>query len=309
MRFIKLNIRTFLLVTTLFFIPSLLLAEEERVEKTYPLERDGKMYLENVYGDIAVKSWGKNEIKILAIKTAHEKEFLDDAAIDIKQTGGNIRVITRYSTSDVLSQPANLIVTYELFIPAEAQIKVKSLSGSIKAMEIGGFVDIETVNGSVDIITAKKGVKCKTIGGDIYLEEISGDAVLKSTSGKIRGQGVNGSIEADTVSGDIEILKLSSADEIQLESVRGSIELQGELIRGGIYSLNTISGRIRLTLPSTSDFELQTNAANGVIKCDFKLDDYDLISRHKLYGTLGNGESSLKLSSFSGDILIYKSDN
>jgi len=308
MKFIKFNISIFLLVMILFFIPSLLSAAEEKLEKIYPFERDGKMYLENVYGDIMVKSWEKNEIKILASKFADEKESLDDVTVDIKQTGGNIRIITRYSNSDAFSQPESLMVSYEIFIPAEAQIKVKSISGTVKTMDIGGFVDIETVNGMADIITAKSGVKCITIGGDINLEGIIGDTVLKSTSGKIRGNVVKGSVEADTVGGDIEITGLSSADEIQLESVRGNIDIQGELIPGGIYSFNTISGRIRLTLPSTSDFELQMNAANGIIKCDFELDDYNLISRHKLYGTMGNGDSSLKLSSFSGDILIYKSN-
>jgi len=303
----KFNNIIMLFVAILFCIPSILFAEaEEKIEKIYPLDSNGKVYLENNSGDIVIKSWGKNEVKILAHKIARNKKSLDKATIDINQTNGMIRIITRHHKSFDLFQSKDVSVYYDLFIPDKAKIRVKSLSGRVEAWEIGGFLDIETASGRIDIVRAKNGVKCKTINGDIYLEEITGDIVLKSTSGKITTEGVNGSVEANTVSGDLDINEVSSAEEINMESIKGNMEIQGELTPGGIYEFNTISGRIRLILPFTSDFELRTNTINGDIQCDFELDILDEITRNKIQGVAGKGSSSLKISSFSGDIIINK---
>lgn len=305
MKFLKFNIFILLFLTILFCIPSALFAEsEEKIEKTYPLDRDGKVYIENISGDIVVKSWGKNEIKILARKIAKNKQSLDKATIDINQTSRNIRIITRHQKSTGRSQSTNVSVFYDIFIPDRAQIRVKSISGGINAWEIGGPIDFETVSGRIEIVAAKRGVKCKTISGNIYLDSIIGDADLKSTSGKILVEDIKGSVEASTVSGRIELEEVSNAEEIEVESISGNIETQGELSSGGIYEFHTISGRIRLDLPPASDFELQTKTISGNIRCGFELNNSGKIERNKKQGVVGKGRSSLKIFSLSGDIII-----
>ena len=307
MKFIKVNIFIFLFLTTLFSIPSMLFAEsEEKIDKTYPLDRDGKVYVENVSGDITVKSWNKNEIKVLARKTAQDKDLLDKVTVDINHTAGNIRIITRYNKLTGISLSSNVSVYYDLFIPEKAQLRVKTISGKVQAWAIGAHIDIETVSGRIDAVEAGQGVKCKTISGPIHLEEITGSTSLKSASGKIIVDGLKGSVEANTVSGDIEIKELSLAEEIEMETIKGNMELQGELNAGGIYEFHTISGRIRLVLTPESDFELQTDTISGEIQCDFRLNAYSIFTRNRLQGVVGNGGASLKISSVSGDILVNK---
>ena len=308
MKFLKLNI--FILLSILFCAPSLLFAEtEEKIEKIYSLDRDGKVYVENESGDITVKSWQKNEVKLVARKIASDESLLNKATIDINQTNGNIRIITRYNKSPDMSQSTGVSVFYDLFIPDRARIRVKTVSGRVQAWEIGGRIDIETVSGRTEIVKAGKGVKCKTINGAINLDDITGRVSLKSTSGKITVYGLKGSVEANTVSGDIEIKESSFSDEIEMETIKGNMELQGELSPGGIYEFHTISGRTRLVLAPDSDFELETNTINGEIKCDFKLNVYAILTRNKLQGVVGKGVSSLKISSASGDILVTKGYN
>ena len=306
MKFLKYNI-FFFIITSILCIPSLLFAEsEEKMEKSYPLAMNGKVYVENISGDIDVKSWNKDEIKILVRKTAPDKDSLDGVTIDINQTRENIRIITRRNKSAGLSNSTNVSVYYDLFIPEKAQVRVKTISGSVTTLETGGSVDVETVSGRIEVVEAANGVKSKTISGGIYLDKIIGDADLESTSGEIIVDGIQGSVEANTVSGDIEINQISFADELEVESIKGNMEIQGELSPGGIYEFNTISGKIRVALAPLSNFELQTNTMSGVIQCDFKLNAYSIYTRNKLQGVVGNGGSSLKISSLSGDILIFK---
>lgn len=307
MKLLKSNIFLLLILSILLFIPPVLFAESaEQIDKAYPFSRDGKVYLENVSGNIVVKSWQKNEIKILARKVARDKSFLDNVTIDINRTNNNIRIITRHNRSLNLLQSTDVSVYYDLFIPDKAQLRVKSISGTVQTWEIGGRTDIETVSGRIEVVKSGQGVKCKTISGEINLEEIIGSAALESTSGKIFVYGLKGSIEANSVSGDIDIKESSLADEVAMETIKGNMEAQGELGPGGIYEFNTISGRIELSLPPVSEFELQANTINGDIRCEFELSEVAVYTRNKLQGVVAKGGSSLKLSSISGDILINR---
>ena len=324
MKVFKSYISLSLLVTILFCIPSFIFAKaQEKIEKTYTLDRDGKVYLKNISGDIVVKSWHKHEVKIIALKVARRERNLDDVTVDIHQTNGNIRIITSYHKPFSLFRK-HVPVYYELLIPDKAHFRLKTVSGSAQAREIGGFLDIKTTSGDIKIIkayngvkcktisgeieieTAKKSVKCKTISGDIYLEDITGDVDLETTSGKIAVRTIKGSFEVETVSGRIEVEAFSHAEEIGVETISGRIKLQGELSPEGIYEVDSFSGKTKIILPSASNFELRTKTFSGDIKCDFELAISDKIDRKNFQGIVGKGGARLIISSFSGDIRISK---
>lgn len=308
MKSLKLNICSLLFTAILLCIPSFLFAgAEERIEELYPLDKDGKVYLENVSGNVIVKSWSKNEVKILARKVAKKDGSLDKVTVDINRTDSNIRIITRYEKFAGLFNSENVSVHYDLIIPDKAQIRVKSVSGDVEALNIGGHVDIETVSGKIDVVEAGRGVKCKSISGSVYLEEITGDANLSSSSGTIRVEGIKGSVEANTVSGYIDLKEVSHAEGIDAESISGSIKMQGELSPFGDYEFKTISGGIMLYLPPKSDFEFHINTMSGNIQFDAKNFVVKLLNnpaRNKMQGIIGEGGASLKISSLSGGITI-----
>jgi len=277
-----------ILIITLLCIPSLLFAKaEEKIERTYTSDRDGKVYLEVKSGDIVVNSWDKNEVKIIASK---------NDTVDISHTEGNIRII--------ISRPRSF--HYELFIPDKAHLRVETASGRIKAREIGGFGDIRTVSGDIEVVTAKNGIRCKTVSGDIHLEKITGNAELKTTSGKITVEGIEGSIKADTVSGKIEMEEFSHAEEMEIESISGNIKLLGELSSGSIYEINSHSGNVEMRIPSDSNFELRVETFSGNLHCDFEIRVSGKIDRKNIQGIVGKGGASLISSSFSGNIRITK---
>lgn len=305
MKSLKLNSYVLLITVMLLCIPSFLYARaEERIEEAHPLDRDGKVYLENVSGDIIVKTWEKNEVKILARKVAKNEESLDKVFFDVNQTNNNIRIKTRHKKTWGLFKSVNASIHYDLLIPDKAQLRVKSVSGSVEALNIGGSVDIETVSGRIELVEAGRGAKCKSISGALHLEEITGDTSVSSTSGKIRVDGVKGSVEAHSISGSVVLQEISLAEEIKAETISGRIKMQGELSPGGNYEFKTISGGIRLDLPSKSDFELEANTTSGAVRCDFELKVSGKISRKKIQGVVGEGGSSLKISSLSGGITI-----
>ena len=65
----KHDIALLAILTIAICLPSLGFAKaEEKIVETYPLENEGKVYLENVSGNITVSNWDKNEIEITATK-------------------------------------------------------------------------------------------------------------------------------------------------------------------------------------------------------------------------------------------------
>lgn len=302
------------LVMLIMFMPSIVSADvEEKIEEVYSLAEDGDVYLKNISGDIVVKSWDRDEIKIIARKVAGSKKELDNINIDINRTDNSIKIITRHEKSSrlfpfSLFSSSNASVHYEMNIPGKAKLSVKSISGRVDVYAIGGDLDIETTSGDIKVATALDGARCKSVSGRIHLEGIAGDADLVTTSGEIFIEQIKGSINAKTVSGRIELDSFSSVKEIDAQSVSGSIRSQGELNPTGIYKFHTISGRIWLAIPSDSEFELQTETTSGGIDSDFEISVSGKIDRKKFRGVVGKGGARISMSSVSGSIRIIKRD-
>ena len=302
------------LVVLIMFIPSFVSANvEEKIEEVFSLAGDGDVYLKNISGDIVVKSWDRDEIKIIARKVAGSRKELDKITIDIDRKDSSIEIITRHEKSSrlfpfSLFSPSNASVHYEMNIPGKARLSVKSISGRAEVYEIGGYLDIETTSGDIKVATALDGARCKSVSGSIHLEGITGDADLVAASGEISIERIKGSINAKTVSGDIELDSFSSAKEIDAKSVSGSIKSRGKLNPEGIYGFNTVSGGIKISIPSDSEFELKTETTSGSIESDFEISVSGKINRNNLQGVVGKGGARISISSVSGGIQIIKQD-
>ena len=162
----KISKRDIAMLAVLFIViclPSLGLAwTEEKIVETYPLENEGKVYLENVSGDITVSDWDKNEIKITATKRGRRERDLDDATLHIRQFDGNIRIITRHDREFSLFRRSFVSVSYQIVVPAKASVRVKSISGDVEVRKIGGLLNAETVSGKIRVRVAENDVRCKS---------------------------------------------------------------------------------------------------------------------------------------------------
>jgi DUF4097 and DUF4098 domain-containing protein YvlB len=289
-------------------IPSHALSRvEERKEVTYNLNKDGKVYLENVAGDILVSSWDRNRIRINAIKKAGSGFALNDASIDIHQyDDSSIRILTRRDDRLERFGRSNVSINYELILPEKAQIRIKTDSGDVDAVNVGGFINVITVSGEIDIVTARNGIKCKTTIGNIDLRDITGNTEIETVSGKVIIDNIKGSVSANTVSGDIKLEALSDAEEVMLETTSGKIYADSELRQGAVYEIDSISGDIEMLMPSGSKFELNAKSDRGNVETDFLLMVTGIINRKRLQGVVGKGGAHINISTFSGDIEIKK---
>jgi Toastrack DUF4097 len=287
---------------------------EEKFEKTVPLSKTGTLYLSNISGQIEVMTWKDAQVKIEALKTSKAdtldkaKENMAKVTIEVANEADRVNVETKYPkrTGGFWGGDSiNVSVDYKVWVPEQAAVEVKSISGDVQVAPIGGKAKIDSVSGNVGIRGAA-GAEIKLVSGDLEMENVAGDAFIKAVSGDIDVTKIRGSIEADAVSGDIKLKDVSEAQTVDVKTVSGNVTYTGDLKAGGRYELKTHSGDVHMTIPASSSFELEANTFSGDIESDFEITVEGKISPHDIHGTVGKGGTTLVLKSFSGNVDLKK---
>jgi len=283
---------------------------EEKFEKTVSLAKDGHVILKNISGDIKVKSWNQEQVKIDALKVSkgstldQAKKNAEKVTIEVNKEGNILRIETKYQK--VRFKSLNVSVNYSLSIPDKASIKIKSVSGDITLVEIGGRVEAGVVSGDVGIMKANKGVECKAVSGDLELQGITGDVDLKTVSGDITLENMRGSIDFETVSGDVELRAVSEAKVVKGNVLSGSIIYQGSINPDGRYNLKSHSGRVEMILPPDSAFDLEAKTFSGKVQSDFDITVSGKITKKQIQGVVNGGGAAVTLKTFSGNVYLRK---
>ncbi|MGB8951702.1 MAG: DUF4097 family beta strand repeat-containing protein [Candidatus Aminicenantales bacterium] len=287
---------------------------EEKFVKTEKLDKDSKVYVNNLSGKIEVKTWAQNEVKIDALKVskastlARAEENAKKVNIEVNRVGNTLRIESKYPEHKSRKQDSlNVSVHYNLWIPDKASFEAKSVSGNLSAEGIGGTFEVNIVSGNVSVVKAEKGVDCKTISGSIEIQEITGDVFLKSVSGTIEVSRIKGSIDAETTSGRIRLEDVDEAKVVKAKVLSGGVHYQGRVIPGGRYSLESLSGSVKVILPQDSSFEFEAETFSGHIETDFPVEATGKISPRELRGMVNKGGAVLRLKTFSGNIYLKKS--
>lgn len=287
---------------------------EEPFEKTLSLAKDGKVQISNISGDIEVRSWSEGQVKVKALKVSkasslsQAKENAAKVTIEISQEGNVLRIETKYPKSGKFweGESVNVSVDYWLWIPEQAGLKVKNISGDVDVEGTAGMLDLSAISGDVSLRKASGRAESSTISGDLEISDVTGDVLLKSVSGDITAGRIKGSIEAETVSGDIELTEVSEAATVRVKALSGEIVYRGKINPAGNYSLKSHSGDVELDLPADSAFDFEAETFSGGIVTDFEIKVTGKISPKEMSGVVNGGGATVKLSSFSGDIKLKK---
>ncbi len=287
---------------------------EEKFDKTVPLSKTGTLYLSNISGQIEVMTWKDAQVRIEALKTSkansldRAKENAAKVTIEVTGEADRVSVETKYPKhiggfwgGDSIS----VSVDYKVWVPEQAAVEVKSISGDVKVAPIGGKAKINSVSGNVGLRGAA-GAEVKLVSGALEMENIVGDAFVKAVSGDIDITRIKGSIEANAVSGDIVLKDVAEAQTVDIETVSGNVTYSGDLKAGGRYELKTHSGDVRMAIPAGAGFDLEAYTFSGDIESDFEITVQGRISPREIRGTVGKGGTTLVLKSFSGNVDLKK---
>ncbi len=232
--------------------------ETERFEQTYPLTSGGRVSVSNVNGSVVVEAWDRNEVQLVAIKTAESKERLQDVEVRVNARPDSISIETNYDrwrqdTNGDRSKNGNssrLKVDYQLKVPRGAVLN-----------------EIETVNGDVTVSNFTNVVKVSTVNGKVIASKLRGTSNLSTVNGEVSAD--FGSIDATSkinlsaVNGKVNLVLPSDANAtVKADSLNGVIENDfGLPVRKGKYVGRDLYGKL-----GNGEARIKLDSVNGGLK-------------------------------------------
>ena len=262
-------------------------ASAHRIEKHFTVQgRPVVTVNSNARGRIEVKSWKKPEVVVVGNHTS------DKVEVDTKQADNRIEVTTHILSEKV--RPTDLDANYEITVPEESQLQIRTDSGLVIVERVYGDLSFETV------------------AADVQLEEVGGYLVIKTVGGSIVCTRCLGRINATSISGNVQLLQ-PQMDNVRVQTTSGNILFDGDFRRNGIYILKNYNGVIEIRFSDTDSFDLSATSLQGKVENQANLKP-DPHGRHQslpklsksILGTFNEGHAKVELSSFSGTIKIRK---
>jgi DUF4097 and DUF4098 domain-containing protein YvlB len=221
----------------------------QQSSQVYALSGKGRVSLQNINGDVHIRAWDRNQVRIDAVKTASSRNLLNEALVVIDSSADSINIRTRYADG---SNPNPGKVDFTVMVPRHSRLS-----------------EIKLINGALDIEGVIGGVNASSVNGTVRAQKIAGDARLSTVNGRLEATFERLSdaktISMHSVNGPISLsIPYDARAEFNARNVTGGIDndfgipvsldhsagsqLHGVLKGGGTYiNLNNVNGPICIT--------------------------------------------------------------
>jgi DUF4097 and DUF4098 domain-containing protein YvlB len=263
----------------------------QHFEKHFPVKGHPVVCIHNIgNGRIEVKSSKISEVIVAGTQASSKVTLETENAGDRIDVSANI--------VDVTAQPNETEVNFQLTVPEETELELKTQTGLIYVEQVMGDMTLQSV------------------AGDVHLKEVSGYIVVRTTHGSLVCAQCAGKLDFNSVSGNAQLLQ-PALTNVNLFTTSGNILFDGDFIRTGIYTMRSGKGTVEVHFSGNDSFDLNAQTATGTVdnqaEAYLKPDSHGM--KHMaskftkgLFGTVGSGLAKVELSSYSGTIRILKRD-
>ena len=255
---------------------------ESRKEYRFDVGPNADISVDTQYGAISVKPGTSTQVVVTAILQTDKTE------VDNLQHGNRIEIASHLLPG---ADQQSGQVDYEVLIPPDATLSLRSSTGPLSAENLQGDLTFEGTDATVNVHNVSNGhVHVRTMRGPITLTDVR-----------------NGHVEISSISGAIT-LKAVTGPFLRATSGSGKIFYGGDFGSGGDYKLSTHTGDIEAIVPSDTSADFSAHSMLGRVH-----NDLDLMPQHTRYpseagrsffGTVGKASSKVVLHSFSGKIRL-----
>ena len=265
-------------------------------------------------GNVRVQGWDKPEVKVVA-DSVNQLELQGSAAAPSQRVEVVISNSPKAGSEEPLVCDCRGVSDIEINVPRGATVDIKNRSGDIEVSQVAE-ARINDMNGDLTLSNISRGVDAGTISGDISITDSSGRIKLRTVGGDVEANNLRtveagDDFTAHSTSGDITLENVAQP-RLSANTTSGIITMTGRLAPRGSYDFNTFSGDVILKIPADSSFKLSARAQQGDITTDFAIrsasdeDSRNLLEGRRLTGTVGTGDASLTLQTFSGTVRLQK---
>ena len=291
LQIVRRGILPLLAAGTLFCQAYPAVAAGQHFEKHFAVKGRPIVIIQNVSnGRIEVKSWKNPDVVIAGTQNSAK------IAVDTEQADQRIDVSV--TILDSSAQPDELEANFQLTVPEEAELQLKTQTGLIYVEQVMGDMTLQSV------------------AGDIHLKEVSGYIVVRTTGGSLVCTQCAGKLDFASISGGAQVVQ-PALSNVSLFTTSGNILFDGDFIRTGVYTMKSGKGTVEVHFSGSDSFDLKAQTATGIVdnqaEAYLKPDSHGV--RHiaskftkGLFGSVGTGLAKVELSSYSGTIRILKRD-
>lgn len=231
----------------------------------------GTLKIEGADGDIKIKSWNRDSIRINGTKhlrvikffgsdwfngsEGYVNDVFDRTKIEFEQENNVVEIeVIEPSVSS-----GGIQVDMEIWIPGNANIEVNCDDGDVDIEKIVGNVSIESDDGDIDLSMVEGPFSINTDDGDIELNKVMGEGEVITEDGDIELHDFNGNIEMETEDGDINVK--NSREELVCRTEDGDLIIRDH--KGSIYTI-TEDGDIEIL---DIEGDVRAESDDGWIEC------------------------------------------
>lgn len=276
------------MLTTLATMATIALLQQ--TDTTVPVHAGARLEVENFGGEITVKTWTKNAVRVEATHSSRDR-------IVIEATELHVRV-----KSEGRRGPAQ--VDYSITAPTWMALALSGVYTDIHVEGADNEVTGETVQGEISVRGGSGNVSLKSVQGAVTLEKSRGRIDLSSVNEEIKATDISGDLSAETVNGDIRLIRIESANA-EANTVNGDVTYEGTINDQGRYRFATHDGSLYVAVPEKANVSVTVGTFNGEFRACFPVQLREK-TKHRFSFTIGSGSARLELESFDGDIKLCR---
>lgn len=298
-------------------------AAEDTIRKGFNVAPGGTLRLDAGVGAIKIVTGGTG-VAIEIIRKADGRsaeQRMREHKIDFAQNGNDVVI-----TSDIEERwnrwfsGDDYEVQWNIRVPSQYNLDVKTSGGSIDLADIGGTVEAHTSGGSISTGRLSGKSELDTSGGSITVDGATAELVAHTSGGSIDIGDTSGRVDARTSGGSIklariggEVIARTSGGGIRIDDAKGRVDAStsGGSIQATISSqpagdsrLSTSGGGVTVNLASGIGVELDAKASGGGVHTDVPILIQGTKEDDSLQGRINGGGPKLVLRSSGGGIRV-----
>ncbi|CAM1372691.1 DUF4097 family beta strand repeat-containing protein [Tenacibaculum xiamenense] len=193
---------------------------------------------------IELKNWDKNELYIKAMVNLNENSENDLYSLKSDKFNETLNIRSDYANffeknhklvsvkkgnnncvNTCYTNNTSVIIDYEIFVPQNMDLKIKSITGSVNALSYNGKLKLDLISGNITI---------EKYSTDLDLKTISGEIDLFVSNAKFRAETLTGTVYSNL---DIDFKKQEEGfgHRIYGKIKSGKLNLKLKSISGDIF--------------------------------------------------------------------------
>ncbi|HUP89972.1 MAG TPA: DUF4097 family beta strand repeat-containing protein [Longimicrobiales bacterium] len=265
--------------------------QQPQTDTTFAVRAGSRIEVETFGGEINVKTWDKNAVRVQAVHGRRD-------VIDIDSRGSAVHI----EAEGRMGVPTN--VDFTITVPASVSLGLSGVYTDIVVDGVTGDIDAETVSGAIKV-TGGSRVKVESVEGAIVIDHVRGRINANTVNRGIRISNSIGDIEAETVNGPI-ILTGVQATTVDLATVNGRVVYDGTIRDNGDYAIASHNGPIYVVIPEKAGLSVSVSTFNGDLEASFPISVGNVSAKKRFNFTIGSGSARLDLETFGGDIHLRR---